>query len=114
MPKHGKRYNELARSVDTKQTYEPAAALELVKKTANTKFDETVDIAVRLGVDPRHGDQMVRGTTSLPYGTGKARRVAVVAQGEKATEAEPAGAGTLDPDELVLAILDCAREEVMV
>ena len=74
MPKHSKRYNELARSVDTKQVYEPAQALEMVKKTASAKFDETVDVAVRLGVDPRHGDQMIRGTTSLPYGTGKARR----------------------------------------
>src|SRR5260370_13897073 len=92
MPKHSKRYNELARSVETKQVYEPAQALEMVKKTANAKFDETVDVAVRLGVDPRHGDQMVRGTTSLPHGTGKARRGAVFAKGEKAPAAEAAGA----------------------
>src|SRR5206468_10804804 len=56
MPKHGKRYNELVKAVDTKQVYEPEAALEMVKKTASAKFDETVDVAVRLGVDPRHGD----------------------------------------------------------
>jgi large subunit ribosomal protein L1 len=110
MPKHGKRYNQLARSVDTKQTYEPAAALDLVKKTANTKFDETVDIAVRLGVDPRHGDQMVRGTTSLPFGTGKARRVAVFAKGEKATEAEQAGADTVGAEDLVEQIRNGWRE----
>jgi large subunit ribosomal protein L1 len=110
MPKHGKRYNELARSVDTKQVYEPAEALELVKKTANAKFDETVDIAVRLGVDPRHGDQMVRGTTSLPYGTGKARRVAVFAKGEKATEAEEAGADVVGAEDLIEQIRNGWRE----
>src|SRR5207245_11600185 len=92
MPKHGKRYNELVKSVDGKEAYEPGEALALVSKSANAKFDETVDVAVRLGVDPRHGDQMVRGTASLPYGTGKARRVAVFAKGEKAAEAEAAGA----------------------
>src|ERR1051326_3969797 len=104
MPKHGKRYNELVKTVDTKQTYEPAAALELVKKTANAKFDETVDVAVRLGVDPRHGDQMVRGTTNLPHGTGKIRRVAVFAKGEKAQEAEEAGADTVGAEELITQI----------
>jgi large subunit ribosomal protein L1 len=101
MPKHGKRYSELMKSVDTGQVYEPSAALEMVKKTANAKFDETVDVAVRLGVDPRHGDQMVRGTTSLPHGTGKARRVAVFAKGEKATEAEEAGADVVGAEDLV-------------
>jgi len=110
MPKHSKRYNELARSVDTKQVYEPAQALEMVKKTASAKFDETVDVAVRLGVDPRHGDQMVRGTTSLPYGTGKARRVAVFAKGEKATEAEQAGADVVGAEDLVEQIRNGWRE----
>src|SRR3954462_4785385 len=104
MPKHGKRYNELARSVDTKQAYEPAEALDLVKKTATAKFPETVDVAVRLGVDPRHGDQMVRGTTNLPHGTGKVRRVAVFAKGEKAAEAEAAGADTVGAEELITQI----------
>jgi large subunit ribosomal protein L1 len=110
MPKHGKRYNELARSVDTKEIYEPAAALELVKKTANAKFDETVDVAVRLGVDPRHGDQMVRGTTSLPFGTGKSRRVAVFAKGEKAQEAEEAGADVVGAEDLVEQIRNGWRD----
>src|SRR6266567_2311019 len=89
---------------------EPAQALELVKKTANAKFDETVDVAVRLGVDPRHGDQMVRGTTSLPHGTGKARRVAVFAKGEKATEAEEAGADVVGAEDLVEKIRNGWRE----
>jgi large subunit ribosomal protein L1 len=90
--------------------YEPVAALELVKKTSNAKFDETVDVAVRLGVDPRHGDQMVRGTTSLPFGTGKARRVAVFAKGEKATEAEEAGADVVGAEDLVEKIRNGWRE----
>src|SRR5437016_10730501 len=110
MPKHGKRYNDLAKSVDTEQLYEPEAALALVTKSANAKFDETVDVAVRLGVDPRHGDQMVRGTTSLPYGTGKARRVAVFAKGEKATEAEQAGADVVGAEDLVEQIRNGWRE----
>jgi large subunit ribosomal protein L1 len=110
MPKHGKRYNELVKAVDQKQVYEPVAALELVKKTSNAKFDETVDVAVRLGVDPRHGDQMVRGTTSLPFGTGKARRVAVFAKGEKATEAEEAGADVVGAEDLVEKIRNGWRE----
>jgi large subunit ribosomal protein L1 len=110
MPKHGKRFTELAKSVDSKQLYEPEQALDLVKKTANAKFDETVDVAVRLGVDPRHGDQMVRGTTSLPFGTGKSRRVAVFAKGEKATEAEEAGADTVGAEDLVEQIRNGWRE----
>jgi len=104
MPKHSKRYNEVARDVDTKAIYEVAEAIELVKKTATAKFPETVDVAVNLGVDPRHGDQMVRGTTNLPHGTGKVRRVAVFAKGEKAAEAEAAGADTVGADELITQI----------
>jgi len=100
----------LVKTVDQKQAYEPAAALDLVKKTSNAKFDETVDVAVRLGVDPRHGDQMVRGTTSLPHGTGKARRVAVFAKGEKATEAEEAGADVVGAEDLVEKIRGGWRE----
>jgi len=110
MPKHGKRYNELVKTVDRHQAYEPEAALDLVKKTANAKFDETVDVAVRLGVDPRHGDQMVRGTTSLPFGTGKARRVAVFAKGEKAEEAQQAGADVVGAEDLVEQIRNGWRE----
>src|SRR5437867_12577166 len=110
MPKHTDRYNEVAVKVDARQLYEPAQALQLVKETANAKFDETVEVAVRLGVDPRHGDQMVRGTTSLPHGTGKARRVAVFAKGEKATEAEEAGADVVGAEDLVEQIRNGWRE----
>ena len=110
MPKHSKRYNEVARDVDTKAIYEVAEAIELVKKTASAKFPETVDVAVNLGVDPRHGDQMVRGTTNLPHGTGKVRRVAVFAKGEKAAEAEAAGADTVGADELITQIQQGWRE----
>jgi large subunit ribosomal protein L1 len=104
MAKHSKRYNAVARDVDTKALYDVTEALELVKRTATAKFPETVDVAVRLGVDPRHGDQMVRGTTNLPHGTGKVRRVAVFAKGEKAAEAEAAGADTVGGDELITQI----------
>lgn len=104
MPKHSKRYNEVARGVDTKAVYDITEAIELVKKTANAKFVETVDVAVRLGVDPRHGDQMVRGTTNLPHGTGKVRRVAVFAKGERAAEAEAAGADTVGAEDLIQQI----------
>src|SRR5215212_2704708 len=110
MPKHGKRFNELVKSVDQQQAYEPEAALDLVKKTSNAKFDETVDVAVRLGVDPRHGEQMVRGTASLPFGTGKARRVAVFAKGEKAEEAQQAGADVVGAEDLVEQIRNGWRE----
>src|SRR5947209_13698083 len=101
MPKHSKRFNELARDADLKNLYDVPEALELVKKTASAKFPETVDVAVRLGVDPRHGDQMVRGTTNLPHGTGKVRRVAVFAKGEKAAEAEAAGADVVGAEDLI-------------
>lgn len=104
MPKHSKRYNEVVRGVDTKAVYDVAEAIELVKKTATAKFVETVDVAVRLGVDPRHGDQMVRGTTNLPHGTGKVRRVAVFAKGERAAEAEAAGADTVGAEDLIQQI----------
>jgi large subunit ribosomal protein L1 len=104
MPKHSKRYNQTVREVDTESVYDVAEAIELVKRTATAKFPETVDVAVRLGVDPRHGDQMVRGTTNLPHGTGKVRRVAVFAKGEKAAEAEAAGADTVGAEELITQI----------
>jgi large subunit ribosomal protein L1 len=81
-----------------------------VKKTSTAKFDETIDVAIRLGVDPRHGDQMVRGTTNLPHGTGKTRRVACFAKGEKATEAEAAGADRVGADDLVAEIQKGWRE----
>jgi large subunit ribosomal protein L1 len=92
MRDHGKKYNNAAKSRDIASTYQPRQALEIVKKSAFAKFDETVEIAVRLGVDPRHADQVVRGTVVLPAGTGKAVRVLVIAVGDKAREAQEAGA----------------------
>jgi len=98
--KRGKRYQELLKKVDRTKLYEAAEALELVKETAAAKFDETVEVAVRLGVDPRHADQQVRGTVVLPHGTGKTVRVLVFAKGEKAKEAEEAGADIVGAEEL--------------
>ena len=91
MPRHGKRFREAVARIPEEAT-DPANAVGLVKDLAYAKFDETVEIAVRLGVDPRHADQIVRGTVVLPHGTGKSVRVLVIAQGEKAKEAEEAGA----------------------
>lgn len=101
MPKHGKRYREASKLVDRQQLYEPDAAIGLVKKTASAKFDETVEVSVKLGVDPRHADQQVRGTVVLPNGTGKTRRVLVFAKGEKVREAEEAGADVVGAEDLV-------------
>jgi large subunit ribosomal protein L1 len=92
MKTHGKKYRAAATKVVVGQQYAPKAALELVKSAAFAKFDETVEVAVRLGVDPRHADQAVRGTVVLPAGTGKPVRVLVIAVGDKAKEAEAAGA----------------------
>ena len=89
---HGKKYNKAAEGRDQSVRYQPQQAIELVKSASFAKFDETVEIAVRLGVDPRHADQVVRGTVVLPAGTGKSVRVLVIAAGEKAREAEAAGA----------------------
>jgi large subunit ribosomal protein L1 len=92
MAKHGKKYQEAAKQFDSEATYEPLQAIELVKKAATAKFDETVEVAVRLGVDPKKQDQAVRGVVVLPHGTGKTKRVLVFAKGDKAKEAEAAGA----------------------
>jgi large subunit ribosomal protein L1 len=92
MRKHGKKFTDSAKRVQEGLAYESAKALELVKSGAFAKFDETVEVAVRLGVDPRHADQIVRGTVVLPAGTGKTVRVLVIAIGDKAREAEAAGA----------------------
>ena len=89
---HGKRYRSAVEGLDRDLRFQPREALERVKGMKPAKFDETVDIAVRLGVDPRHADQIVRGTVVLPHGTGKKVRVLVIAQGDKAREAEQAGA----------------------
>ena len=92
MREHGKKYETAAKKRDVAANYQPRKALEIVKDAAFAKFDETVEIAVRLGVDPRHADQVVRGTVVLPAGTGKSVRVLVIADGDKAKEAEAAGA----------------------
>ena len=88
----GKNYIESAKLVDKTALYTPTEAMELAVKTAKAKFDETIELAVSLGVDPRHADQQVRGAVVLPHGTGKTVRVLVFAKGEKAKEAELAGA----------------------
>ncbi len=92
MHAHGKKYQQAASRRELGVHYQPRQALEILKQTAYAKFDETVEVAVRLGVDPRHADQLVRGTVVLPAGTGKSVRVLVIAAGEKAREAQAAGA----------------------
>ncbi|MEF2248560.1 MULTISPECIES: 50S ribosomal protein L1 [unclassified Paenibacillus] len=92
MAKRGKKYVEAAKLIDREATYELAQAIDLVKKTATAKFDESIEMAVRLGVDPRKQDQAVRGVVVLPHGTGKSKKVLVFAKGEKVKEAEAAGA----------------------
>ncbi len=93
MPKHGKRYRQAAALVPKGVRFDdPARALELVKEASFAKFDETIEVSVRLGVDPRHADQIVRGTVILPHGTGKEVRVLVLAEGDQARAAEEAGA----------------------
>jgi large subunit ribosomal protein L1 len=92
MRQHGKKYEAAAKNRDIASSYQPRQALEIVKQASFAKFDETVEVAVRLGVDPRHADQVVRGTVVLPAGTGKSVRVLVIAVGDKAREAQDAGA----------------------
>jgi large subunit ribosomal protein L1 len=101
---HSKAYKASADKIDRAKLYVPAEAIKLVKDTTTTKFDATVEVALRLGVDPRKADQMVRGTVNLPHGTGKTARVIVFASGEKAAEAEAAGADVVGTDELVARI----------
>jgi len=101
MAKHGKKYAEAAKLFDINATYEPLEAIELVKKAASAKFDETVEVAVRLGVDPKKQDQNVRGVVVLPHGTGKTKRVLVFAKGEKVKEAEAAGADYVGDQDLI-------------
>ena len=104
MAKHGKRYLEAAKQVDRTKLYDPREALGLVKSLAKAKFDESVEISVRLGVDPRHADQNVRGAVVLPEGTGRTVRVLVFAKGEKAKEAEDAGADRVGAEDIVAEI----------
>ena len=101
---HGKRYQEAAKLVDRDTLYAPAAAAELVKQTSTVNFDPSIEAHLRLGVDPRHADQMVRGTVVLPHGTGKIVRVVVFAQGEKAQEALRNGADEVGAEDLVKKI----------
>ena len=100
----GKKYVESAKLIDKNTLYNPAEALELSVKTAKANFDETIELHVRLGVDPRHADQQVRGAVVLPNGTGKTVRVLVFAKGDKAKEAEAAGAEFVGAEELVQKI----------
>ena len=100
----GKKYIESSKLIDKNALYTPAEALELAVKTAKAKFDETIELHVRLGVDPRHADQQVRGAVVLPHGTGKDVKVLVFAKGEKAKESEAAGADFVGADELVQKI----------
>jgi large subunit ribosomal protein L1 len=104
MPKHGKKFRAAAEKVEAGKTYQMADAVKLVKELSYAKFNESVDLDFRLGVDPRHADQQVRGTVSLPHGTGKTIRVAVFAKGDKAAEAEKAGAEYVGAEELVTKI----------
>ena len=101
MAKHGKKYRELAAKVDRENLYTPLQAAGLAKETSPTAYDATVEVAMRLGVDPRKADQMVRGTVNLPHGTGKTARVLVFAVGDRAAQAEAAGADIVGGDELI-------------
>ena len=104
MAKHGKKYQDAAKLIEEGKAYAPAEAMELVKKTATAKFDETIELHVRLGVDPKYADQQVRGAVVLPNGTGKTKRVLVFAKGDKVAEAEAAGADYVGAEELVTKI----------
>jgi large subunit ribosomal protein L1 len=106
MAKHSKAYRKVAELVAADKIYSPLEAATIAKQTSPTKFDGTVEVAMRLGVDPRKADQMVRGTVSLPHGTGKAVRVIVFATGDKAEEARAAGAERVGSDDLIQAITD--------
>ena len=101
MAKHGKKYVEAAKLIDREASYAPQEAIELVKKAATAKFDESVEVAVRLGVDPRKQDQAVRGVVVLPHGTGKTKKVLVFAKGEKLKEAEAAGADYVGDTDMI-------------
>src|SRR5919204_528277 len=107
MSKDGKKFAAARKQVDREKRYSLEDAFALVPKAkVSTKFDETVDIAVRLGVDPKHADQMVRGAVNLPHGTGKTVRVAVFAKGERETQARDAGADFAGSDDLVAKVTE--------
>lgn len=98
--KRSKAYTDAIKKIEKTKLYDPQEALNLIKSVATAKFDETIEVHIKLGVDPRHADQQVRGTVSLPHGTGKTRKVLVFAKGEKAKEAEQAGADYVGAEEL--------------
>ena len=102
--KHGKKYQDSVKLIDHLKQYDPEEAVDLIVKTGKAKFDETVEISVRLGVDPRHADQQVRGAVVLPHGTGRTIRVLVIAKGEKAKEAEAAGADYVGAEDMIAKI----------
>ncbi|MDN5352503.1 MAG: large subunit ribosomal protein [Clostridiales bacterium] len=104
MAKRGKSYQEASKLIDRNALYDVEDAIKLVKQTAKAKFDETVELHIKLGVDGRHADQQVRGAIVLPHGTGKTKRVLVVAKGEKATEAENAGADYVGAEDMISKI----------
>ncbi|MFL5387733.1 MAG: 50S ribosomal protein L1 [Myxococcales bacterium] len=104
MPKPGKKYLEAKKLVDSEKRYSVDEACALIGQTAKKKFDETVDVAIRLGVDPKHADQMVRGAVVLPHGIGKTVRIAVFAKGDKAREAQEAGADTVGAEDLAAKV----------
>ena len=102
--KHGKKYQDSVKLIDHLKQYDPDEAVSLVGQTGKAKFDETVEISVRLGVDPLHADQQVRGAVVLPHGTGRTIRVLVIAKGEKAKEAEAAGADYVGAEDMIAKI----------
>ena len=104
MPKHGKKYQDAAKRVDKNNLYEVKEALALVKENATAKFDESVEVAFKLGVDPRHADQQIRNAMVLPHGSGKSRSCLVFAKGEKAKEAEAAGAEFVGAEDMIAKI----------
>lgn len=102
--KSGKKYSDSFKLIDRQKQYDPEEAISLVKQTAKAKFDETIEISVRLGVDPRHADQQVRGTVVLPNGTGKTKTVLVITKGPKADEATAAGADFVGAEDMIAKI----------
>lgn len=104
MTRRGKKYQESIKTINRENLYDVSEAIELVQKTAKAKFDETIELSIKLGVDPRHADQQVRGAIVLPHGTGKSKKVLVFAKGDKATEAKEAGAEFVGQEEYVAKI----------
>lgn len=104
MAKDGKRLRKAYESIDRETFYDLSDAITLIKSTATAKFNETVEVSIKLGVDPRHADQMVRGVVAMPHGTGKELRIAVFAKGDKAAEAQAAGADIVGADDLMQSI----------